>query len=172
MTYSTQIETYTVSKANGKTAHITHINSDCGLIEIRQAIMDQNGEIAHYSIENYISGTKTEFKTKKQSDGSQVCIKTIFDANDVMRSQGPIDESGLYHGTVRVFKGHKIRIEQYTHGQKTDDLTHPIRNKILKFLCLQSVFGHKFSSCNHIIHDEPYISKLYKMCKNLQQIEK
>ncbi len=95
--------------------------------------------------ENLLDGTITELKPKPLTvqplDNSICFIKTIYDTKYYMLSQGTADKEGEYHGMVSVFKPHKTRLEEYHHGTKIADLTHPIRDKLIRLGILSTLIG-------------------------------
>ena len=106
------------------------------LVKKQLDFFNEQKQLTLMSIEDFSNGTTTELKPKPaeiQPRNDEICfIKTIYNKKCCMLSQGTADKNGEYHGMVSIFKPHKTRHEEYSHGQKIADHTHSIRNKLIK----------------------------------------
>lgn len=116
------------------------------------------------SIEDFSNGTTIELKPKPaeiQPKNDEICfVKTIYNRKCHMLSQGTADKNGEYHGMVSIFKTHKTRYEEYSHGKKIADHTHAIRNKLIKLGIIATMCGASaliLPKCNPIknLYDNP-----------------
>lgn len=143
---------HTDKRKHGITVETTEYFDEANVLVKKQLnFFNADNCLTLMSTENLLEGTITELKPKPsaiQSSDNNICfIKTIYNAKYYMLSQGTADKDGEYHGMVSVFKPHKTRLEEYHHGAKIADLTHPVRDKLIRFGILSVLIGTCAIAC-------------------------
>jgi hypothetical protein len=131
-------------RTNGMTVKTTeYFDEHQVLVKKQLDFFNNQKQLTLISIEDFSNGTIAELKPKPtdiQPKNSEICfMKTIYNNRCRMLSQGTADKDGEYHGIVSIFKPHKTRHEEYAHGQKIADYTHPGRDKLIRLAILSAL---------------------------------
>lgn len=132
MTSLTSIS-HTAKRAHGITTQTTEYFDTLGVLQKKETnVFNADHVLTLQCIEDKTNDTITELKPINGRHGIKA-IKTVYDNKNRPLSQGTADQDGQYHGVISFFKPHKTRYEEYVHGVRVADLTHPIRNFLLKW---------------------------------------
>ncbi|MBO7258320.1 MAG: hypothetical protein J6V11_05230 [Alphaproteobacteria bacterium] len=137
---------HTDTRKHGITVETTeYFNKEKILVKKQLNFFNAQKELTLTNIEDVLNGTITELKPKPEkiqhTNKDIYFIKTIYNTKYYMLSQGTADKDGEYHGMVSIFKPHKTRYEEYHHGQKIADHTHPGRDKLIRLAILSAIAG-------------------------------
>lgn len=158
---------HTDLRKNGITVEtMEYFDENRVLVKKQLNFFNADKQLTLKSIEDLLSGITVELKPKPASvqplDDSICFIKTIY-KQSYMMSQGTADKDGEYHGIVSVFKPHKTRYEEYEHGQKVADHTHPIRDRLVKLGIVSAIASscalllQKCELTQNIYNEQSYI---------------